>query len=301
MKPKPTKLCCYPDGSSLAHRVEGLSKPFALLSIFLALTFLLAACGRGQAAPTPTASPAATPDLCSPEYLPAVIQGVHSMMRAFDDASALASNAPRENLQPAISELQRLRRQSEDLQVPACLSALKQAQLAHMNTVIQTLMAFLGGADQTAVNQGIALARQQHDQYIIEMAHVLGMTVVAPLPAQAGASATPGAVNPAPAQEGLAAQAGGESAPTGTETATPSVAMVTNPGPSGVNLRNAPDLNAPEVGILAVQTTTIALGKTEDNVWILVEIPDQPGQIAWLYSTLVELSVPIDQLTVVTP
>ena len=276
-------LSCYPEP------VEGLSKPFTLLSVFLALAFLLAACGRGQAAPTPTASPAATPDLCSPEYLPAVIQGVHSVMRAFDDASALASNAPRENLLPAISELQRIRRQSEDLQVPACLSALKQAQLTHMNTVIQTLMAFLGGADQAGVNQGIALARQQHDQYIIEMAHVLGMTVVAP------ASATPGAVNPAPPQEGE------ESAPTGTETATSSVAMATNPGPSGVNLRNAPDLNAPEVGILAVQTTTIALGKTEDNLWILVEVPEQPGQSAWLYATLVQLSVPIDQLTVVSP
>ncbi|MHB8778064.1 MAG: SH3 domain-containing protein [Anaerolineales bacterium] len=261
----------------------------AKLSVFLALTFLLAACGRGQAAPTPTASPSATPDLCAPEYLPAVIQGVHSVMRAFDDASALASNAPRENLLPVISELQRLRRQSEDLQVPACLTALKQAQLTHMNTVIQTLMAFLGGADQAAVNQGIAMARQQHDQYIIEMAHVLGMTVVAP------ASATFGAVNPAPTREG------GESAPTGTETATPSVAMATNPGPSGVNLRNAPDLNAPEVGILAVQITTMALGKTADNLWILVEIPEQPGQTAWVYSTLVQLSVPIDQLTVVTP
>ncbi len=283
MKPKPAKLNCYPEP------VQGLSKPFTLLSIFLALTFLLAACGRGQAAPTPTASPSATPDLCAPEYLPAVIQGVHSMMRTFDDASALASNAPRESLLPAISELQRIRRQSEDLQVPACLSALKQAQLTHMNTVIQTLMAFLGGADQAGVNQGIALARQQHDQYIIEMAHVLGMTVVAP------ASATPGAVNLAPPQEG------GESPPTGTETATPSVAMVTNPGPSSVNLRNAPDLNAPEVGILAVQTTTIALGKTEDNLWILVEVPEQPGQTAWLYATLVQLSVPIDQLTVAAP
>ncbi len=97
------------------------------------------------------------------------------------------------------------------------------------------------------------------------------------------------------------ADPGGQCAPTGTETATPSVAMVTNPGPSSVNLRNAPDLNAPEVGILAVQTTTIALGKTEDNLWILVEVPEQPGQTAWLYATLVQLSVPIDQLTVVTP
>jgi hypothetical protein len=46
-----------------------------------------------------------------------------------------------------------------------------------MNTVINTLIAFLGGSDQKTVDQGIALARQQHDQYTLELARLLGLTV----------------------------------------------------------------------------------------------------------------------------
>jgi hypothetical protein len=46
-----------------------------------------------------------------------------------------------------------------------------------MNTVINTLVAFMGGADQAAVDQGIALARDQHDQYTLELARLLGLTV----------------------------------------------------------------------------------------------------------------------------
>jgi hypothetical protein len=54
---------------------------------------------------------------------------------------------------------------------------LKLYQVSHMNTVINTLIAFMGGADQAAVDQGIALARDQHDRYTLELARLLGLTV----------------------------------------------------------------------------------------------------------------------------
>jgi hypothetical protein len=57
-----------------------------------------------------------------------------------------------------------------------------------MNSVIDTLVAFLSGTDQAIIDQGIAIARQQHDQYTLELARILGITVVpatpAPLPTQ---------------------------------------------------------------------------------------------------------------------
>jgi hypothetical protein len=55
---------------------------------------------------------------------------------------------------------------------------LKTYQIAHMNSVINTLIAFMGGNDQQTVDQYLALARQQHDQYTLELARVLGLTVV---------------------------------------------------------------------------------------------------------------------------
>jgi hypothetical protein len=103
-------------------------------------------------------------------------------MREFDDAATLASNVPREQLSTSIADLQRIRREAEDELVPPCLTQLKAYQVQHMNSVIGTLIAFLGGTDQQSLDQGITLARQQHDQYTLELAKVLGLTVVAVTP-----------------------------------------------------------------------------------------------------------------------
>jgi hypothetical protein len=99
-------------------------------------------------------------------------------MREFDDASILASNMPREQLSDAVADLQRIRREAEDEQIADCLLTLKTHQVDHMNSVIDTLVAFMGGTDQQTLEQGIAVARQQHDDYTIELARLLGLTVV---------------------------------------------------------------------------------------------------------------------------
>ena len=168
----------------------------------LILIILLAACGGAPAvspAPTdtkPVTSPTAestvalssTPDACSPKEIEAEVQKVHRHMREFDDASILASNLPLQDLSGPIADLQRIRREAEDEQIPACLTDLKKYQIAHMNTVIGTLVAFLGGADKNTLEKNIAIARDQHDQYTLELARLLGLTVV---PATANATGTP--------------------------------------------------------------------------------------------------------------
>jgi hypothetical protein len=60
-----------------------------------------------------------------------------------------------------------------------------------MNSVINTLIAFRGGADQKSLDQGIGLARQQHDQYTLELARLLGLTVVAATPPPSATAETP--------------------------------------------------------------------------------------------------------------
>lgn len=169
---------------------------------FLGLMTLLAGCGGVPAAiPVGTdtkqaMSPAAestlvsssTPDPCSPEQIEAEVQKVHGHMREFDDASILASNLPLQELSGPIANLQKIRREAEDEQIPPCLTNLKKYQIAHMNTVISTLVAFLGGSDKQTLEQNIAIAREQHDQYTLELARLLGLTVV---PATPNTSATP--------------------------------------------------------------------------------------------------------------
>jgi len=159
----------------------------------LILAIVLAGCGSPPATPTATesepestatvpavseASASATPDPCSLPQLETEVQEVHRHMREFDDASILASNMPREQLGDSIAELQRIRREAEDEEIPGCLTNLKTIQVLHMNSVITTLIAFMGGTDQQTLDQGIALARQQHDEYTLELARLLGLTVV---------------------------------------------------------------------------------------------------------------------------
>jgi hypothetical protein len=106
------------------------------------------------------------------------IKPVNDLQREFNDASELAANLPREQLQPSIADMQRIRREAEDQPIPACLEPLKRYQLAHMNSVIDTLIAFVGGADTETLNQGMAAARDEYDQYTFEMARLLGVTLV---------------------------------------------------------------------------------------------------------------------------
>lgn len=143
------------------------------------LSCFISACGVGSfAAPTPTT----VYDPCNAANIPLEVDKVHKLMREFDDASLLASNTPRDQLSLVISDLQRIHRAAEDQVAPPCLATLKQIQLAHMTTVINTLLAFLGGAGQDVLNTGTTMAREQHNQYAVEYARLLGLTVVAPVP-----------------------------------------------------------------------------------------------------------------------
>jgi len=189
-------------------------------------------------------------------------------MREFDDASLLASNTPQAQLSSVISDMQEIRRNAEDQIVPACLVNLKQIQLAHMNTVINTLIGFLGGADQASLNQGSDIARQQHNQYAIEYARLLGLTVVSPPTPTLGAQET---ATSQPAPTPLAA---------------------TNQGTSDVHLYAEPSETSTVVAVLTPGQSATALTQTQDGAWIQVEIPGQPGQTAWVFGALVVLNAP---------
>lgn len=237
------------------------------------IAVLLAACGKGEATPDVTA----TPDVCVPPVIEGEIQKVNRLMREFDDASVLAANTPKEELRVAIADLQRIRREAEDQEVPACLVDLKKYQVAHMNTVINTLIGFMGGAEQETVNQGIASARKQHDSYSLEMLRLMGMTVV-PITATPQAPTT-------------AAQA----------TSTVPGVSISNAGNSPVNMRATPSLDGAEVGLLQPGESAVVIGRTADNTWYQIQVPTQPGQTAWVYATLVQVTGQVEGVPVVTP
>jgi hypothetical protein len=64
-----------------------------------------------------------------------------------------------------------------------------------MQVVVQTLMVFMGNSDMGLVNSGISQARELHTQYDIELARLLGLTlVVAPTLTVAPVTPDPGSV-----------------------------------------------------------------------------------------------------------
>ena len=166
-----------------------------------------------------------------------------------------------------IPPMQAIRRAAEDQQVPPCLKNLIGYQLLYMNTTIQTLLAFQSNAKVETLNAGIAQARQSHDQYTLELAHLLGLTVIAPPTAAAGAQV-----------------------PQLTNTPAPAAITVINPGPNPLNLHASASLTSQTIGSLPAGQSAVALGKSPAGDWILVEIPGQTGQKAWAFTTLLNFS-----------
>jgi len=173
-------------------------------ALLLSLATILAACGTAPTVlpsipPTSnntpeiqyiviTATPqplTSTPDPCASENIEAEVQKIHAYMREFDDAASLAGNIMQSvargqmqmsDLSDTIPNLQLIRRDAEKQPTPSCLINLKTYQINHMNTVLNSLNAFIAG-DQQGFDQNRQIARQYHDAYTLELASLLGLTV----------------------------------------------------------------------------------------------------------------------------
>ena len=155
-----------------------MKHPF--VSLLAAFCIVLAACGNQEilTATSPTVEsnvPTSTPDPCASENLEQSIKQVNDLMREFTDAYQLASNVAKEQVPPIISDMQRIRRAAEDQRVPACLAELKTHQLAHMNTLIDVMLAFVSGGDASSISEGLTMAQNEYDLYTMEVAGLLGI------------------------------------------------------------------------------------------------------------------------------
>jgi hypothetical protein len=150
-----------------------------ILIVVIVSSIMLSACSSAFANPAATATPGptATLDLCAPDNIKNAASAVHRLTRTFDDTANIAVNTSRDKLSAPVSALQAVRRQAEDLRVPDCLVNLKNLQLSHMNAVISTMVAFMGGATSDTLNKGIALARTQRKTYDDELSRLLGATL----------------------------------------------------------------------------------------------------------------------------
>lgn len=160
-----------------------------LFLVVLLVVVSASACGEataGSTAVTPTYAP------CSPQNVVGEIGPLNALMREFDDAAQLAAVVQVDQLVSVIPSLQAVRRRVEDLQVPDCLSDLKGIELQEMNAFINTLLVFVQVRDTQSqvVAEGLAQAQSLHNQYNLELARLLGVTLSAPEPTGLPSSAT---------------------------------------------------------------------------------------------------------------
>lgn len=106
-----------------------------------------------------------------------VLSKVHAHMRKFDDASSRAAGVLPDRLLTNINELQQIRHDANSEEVQSSFMDLKTYQIHHMDWVIAILFSRLYGIDQEVTDNKLKEARQIHDQYDLELARLLRVTI----------------------------------------------------------------------------------------------------------------------------
>lgn len=267
------------------------NKFYAIPIFILFATMLLAAC---SAAPGNTAQTAQTntPDPCAPSQIGFEIKKINDQMRVFDDLTFVANLTDQKLLTQPIMEMQAARRQLEKMDPPPCLEKLNASAISYMNMVINYLAHFMGGISQEQINAEIGASQSLRTAYEEERARLVGATYIPP----------PTRVPVTPA----AADAGQDGTPASNQPGDPPVqppdaVLVTNPGSASINIRFEPSMTSAIVGYLQPNETAPAIGRTEDSLWIAIELANSTIRYAWVYAETVQLNAPIEQLPTPEP
>src|SRR3990172_4990711 len=124
-------------------------------------------------------APESTPPIsaCDPVLIRQTMGPFNSLLRAFDDASVLAFNLPREAVIEPTMRLQELRREVESTPTVDCVMELKASMLDYMNGILNVLVGFMGGAPSAQTQAGLEDARLLRESMDAQIAMLLDATV----------------------------------------------------------------------------------------------------------------------------
>lgn len=122
---------------------------------FLLIAIIISGCsGSFGFGPTPT------PDPCSPTEIKKYIDSIDDVSRRFDDALQLALSTSRISLSPVVADLQTIRRDAEDLEVPECAIDAKGWLILYIDTTIEAFLNFMAQEPDSQVQSKFKLASQ---------------------------------------------------------------------------------------------------------------------------------------------
>ncbi len=211
-------------------------------------------------------------------------QLMNSLLRRFDDAMILAINVSRDQVVDQVEEIQTIRRQVEELPVPACQTPVKTRMVDYMNQVVDLLVAFVGGVQPDLVFRGLSTTSGLRESMEAAMADFTGATVT-PFPTSfpLGSLVT----------EDVSIPVTGTSETPAAQAAV--TAIVTSE--QGANLRAEPSSDSTLVMSLAPNTQVDVLGVSADQFWVYVTISESVK--GWLYVPLITVSAPVETLPVI--
>jgi len=155
------------------------------------LLVLVTACGGSvpTVAVAPTVAPQPTP--ACPDRAAEFIRLSQDLREQWDDALTLADSTPRGSLPPQIADLQRIRRETEDLEVPDCAAEAKEHLVGAMDAGIDGFIAFLGQEDQSIIDANFRTVGTELAAYQNELDSMAGLTAPAPVVSSPRSTSTP--------------------------------------------------------------------------------------------------------------
>lgn len=135
--------------------------PF-LVSLIILISIAVSSC----AGTSPFGGPTQTPDPCSASELVKYAEAIEDVSRRFDDAYNLANNTSRMSLSPVIGDLQEIRRDAQDLDVPRCALDTKTNLVNYMDAIIDAFLAFLAQEPDSVVSGRFSTASNYYGKYL---------------------------------------------------------------------------------------------------------------------------------------
>ncbi len=251
---------------------------FLKIIAFLAIiAFCAWALWSGQQSPRPTVIAAVPTADCASQRLPEEYHSLGLALREFEDALSLAISVPREMVVEQVEQLQRVRREVEAAQVPACLEAYKGSLVRYMNRVVDLLVAFVAGVSPSQISDALLNTSEMRQAIFAEVTLLTGVSPTpypTPIPF---ASQTPEASIGIPV------------------TGAPQTALASVTYAEGVNLREGPGVNYTFQVVVEAGSQLPVLGVDASRQWLKVQANDYEG---WVFLPLVELNVPVESLPV---
>lgn len=94
------------------------------------------------------------------------LEPLDTLREKFHDQADVASTTPRISLSGPLSDLQETHREAENLVVPPCAELAHRALLLYMEAEVESLLAFMGQADDDQVTELMILAVEADKQYL---------------------------------------------------------------------------------------------------------------------------------------